>query len=239
MHLPKVIAHRGASQIAPENTLIAFEKARELGATWVEFDVMLTQDNVAIIHHDDTFARILGIEQNVQQTLYASIKNLDAGSWFNKTFSNIKIPTLEQTLGCCADLGLSLNIELKTTRPFAEQTALKTLDILKNFKFYHPENILFSSTEWLALETVRAKAPEYLLGLVADNWVDVHQALLQDLKLYSLSLHYPMLDLENVTRLRAQGYQILAFTVNDRVLAEDLFSLGVNSVFSDMPELNP
>jgi glycerophosphoryl diester phosphodiesterase len=225
MHLPKVIAHRGASQIAPENTLIAFEKAHELGALWIELDVMLTKDNVAIIHHDDTFKRILDLDQNVQQTLYSQIKDLDAG--------NGRIPTLEQTLTLCADLNLSINIELKTTYDYAEQTALKTLEILSQFKFFTPENILFSSQEILALQTIQAKAPEYKLGLVADHWEDVNKALKQDLKLYALSLHYPMLEKDNMTAMRARGYQVLAFTVNDRALAERLFDMGVTSVFSD------
>lgn len=239
MHLPKVIAHRGASQIAPENTLIAFETAHALGATWVEFDVMLTQDNIAIIHHDETFARILGLELQVQQTPYALIKDKDAGSWFDKKFFKARIPTLEQTLQCCADLGLSLNIELKTTRAYAEQTALKTLKLLQQFTFFTPENILFSSLDILALETVQAHAPEYQLGFIADNWLDVNKALALDLKLYSLNMHYSLLDQAHITALREQGYQILAFTVNDRTLAESLFERGICSVFSDNVRLLP
>jgi glycerophosphoryl diester phosphodiesterase len=234
MYLPKVIAHRGASQIAPENTLIAFEKAHELGATWIELDVMLTQDNVAIVHHDDTFLRILGLNQNVQQTLYHQIKDLDAGSWFDEKFSYARIPTLAQTLTFCAHLGLGINIELKTTHAYAKQTALKTLDTLKQFKFFTPENILFSSIEILALETIEKNAPEYKLGLIADNWPDVNKGLAQDVKLYSLSLHYPMLDQNHTRSLREQGYQILAFTVNDRNIAQQLFAMGVCSIFSDI-----
>ncbi len=233
MHLPKVIAHRGASQIAPENTLIAFEKAHELGATWIELDVMLTKDNVAIIHHDETFERILGLNQNVQQTPYAQIKDLDAGSWFDKKFASARIPTLAQTLTLCADLGLSINIELKTTEAYAKHTTLKTLEILKQFKFFTPENILFSSQEILALETVQSQAPDYKLGLIADNWPDVNKGLAQNLKLYSLSLHYPMLNQDNIKILHEQGYQVLAFTVNDHSLAEQLFNIGICSVFSD------
>jgi glycerophosphoryl diester phosphodiesterase len=232
MHLPKVFAHRGASQIAPENTLIAFEKARQLGATWVEFDVMLTQDEVVIVHHDDTFTRILGLDQNVQQTPYAQIKDKDAGSWFDKKFSDVRIPTLEQTLSCCAKLGLSLNIELKTTQPYAQQTALKTLELLKKVKFFTKENILFSSLEIDALKTVQIQAPEYKRGLVADNWPDVNKALAQ-LSFDTLSLHYPMLTQQTVTAMRNQGHEILAFTVNDRALAMELFAMGVESVFSD------
>ncbi|MFA6036576.1 MAG: glycerophosphodiester phosphodiesterase family protein [Legionellales bacterium] len=225
MHLPKVIAHRGASQVALENTLLAFKKAHELGATWVEFDVMLTQDDVAIIHHDDTFKRILGLDQNVQQTPFSQIKN----------FAD-QIPTLIEALMCCADLGLSLNIELKTTKDFAEQTALITLDILKQFEVYHPNNILFSSSELEALKTLHTHAPEFKLGLVADNWSDVDQAL-PELPLYALSLYYPMLTQELVTSINNKGYKILAFTVNDPSLAATLFNKGVCSVFSDNPSL--
>lgn len=222
MHLPKLIAHRGASQIALENTLLAFKKAHELGATWVEFDVMLTQDDIAIIHHDETFTRILNLDQDVQQTPFAQIKNFSAS-----------VPTLVEALMCCADLGLGLNIELKTTKQFAEQTALITLDILKQFKFYNSDNILFSSQEILALTTIHAQAPAFKLGLVADNWQDVNNALSAQIPFYSLSLHYPMLNQDNVKILRDRGYHILAFTVNDRTLAAQLLSLGVTSVFSD------
>ncbi len=222
MHLPKVIAHRGASQIAPENSLQAFEKAHELGATWVEFDVMLTQDNIAIIHHDDTFKRILNLDQNVHETLYEEIKD--------------RIPTLEQVLTCCAHLRMSLNIEIKTTQVYAKQTALKTLEVLRTFKFFTPENILFSSLEIDALKTIHGQAPEFKLGLVADNWSDVNKILPQ-LPLYALSLHYPMLTKELVKNMRNQGHEILAFTVNEPALAMELFDMGVSSVFSDNPLL--
>lgn len=222
MHLPKIIAHRGASQIAPENSLLAFEKAHELGALWIEFDVMLTKDNIAIIHHDDTFERILGLNQNVHETFYEEIKD--------------RIPTLEQTLTCCADLGLSLNIELKTKKDFAQKTALETLKVLKNFKFFTPQNILFSSSEMDALKTLHIQASEFKFGLVADNWQDVNNALSQ-LPLYALSLHYSILTSEQVNRMHHQGCKILAFTVNDRALALTLLAMGVDSVFSDNPIL--
>ncbi|MGA2654423.1 MAG: glycerophosphodiester phosphodiesterase family protein [Gammaproteobacteria bacterium] len=226
MHLPKVIAHRGASQIAPENTLIAFKKAQELGATWVEFDVMLTQDNIAIIHHDDTFKRILDLDQNVHQTPFSQIKHF-----------HDRIPTLIEALSCCADLDLSLNIELKTTKEFAHQTALMTLDILNLFKFYQPENILFSSQEMEALKIIYTASPAYRLGLVADNWDDVEHALQQDIPMYALSLHYPILTVDKVKEMLDRGLEVLAFTVNDQKLAFELFDRGVCSVFSDNPRL--
>jgi glycerophosphoryl diester phosphodiesterase len=235
--LPKLIAHRGASQIRPENTLIAFEKAHEMGATWIECDVMLTEDDIAIIHHDDTFLRILGLDQHVQQTPYAQIKDMDAGSWFDPTFNMARIPTLAQTLACCAKLNLAMNIELKTPEKYAVNTARKTLALLEAFDFFTPENVLISSITPLALQTVQHIAPHYKLGLISDNWADVEKALTLDLNLYSLNLHHAMITPEKMHALSAQGYRVLSFTVNDPLLAEKQFSMGVTSVFSDNPIL--
>lgn len=237
MHLPKIIAHRGAKQLAPENTLMAFEKAHALGATWVEFDVMIMQCGTLIVHHDDTFLRILGLDQNVHETSYAQIKDLDAGSWFKPEFVDVRIPTFRQTLACCARLGLAMNIELKTTTAYAEQTALATLAQLREFAQFNPENVLISSLEILALQTFHQHAPEYLLGLVADNWPAIDHAQTTATPLYSLNLHYPMLNADTMKTIRAQSYEVLAFTVNSKELAEQLFALGVCSVFSDDPLL--
>lgn len=227
MHLPKVIAHRGANQIAAENSLLAFQKAHELGAQMVEFDVMLTKDNVAIIHHDETFKRILDIDQDVHETLFEDIKSFHS-----------RVPTLIEALSCCAQLNLSLNIELKTTKQFAHQTALMTFDILNLFKFYNPDNVLFSSQEIEALKTILALSPAYKLGLVADNWQDVDFAFEQRVPLYALSLHYSMLKNDvKVKQILDSGLLILAFTVNDPAVALDLLARGISSVFSDNPRL--
>ncbi|HLF67379.1 MAG TPA: glycerophosphodiester phosphodiesterase family protein [Gammaproteobacteria bacterium] len=235
--LPPLIAHRGASKVTPENTLIAFATAQQLGASWVEFDVMITHDQTVIVHHDETYERILGLNARVYDTAYAAIKTHDAGSWFAEKFSFVRIPTLTQTLSCCADLGLSVNIELKTTAEYAQQTAVRTLEILSKFKFFNPSNVLISSQEVQALSTFYQHAPTYRLGLVADHWADVESALNLDFELYSLNLHHAIITPEKMTQVQAQGYQVLAFTVNERSLAEQLFSLGVCSIFSDDVQL--
>src|SRR3954447_15867557 len=97
---PAVCGHRGASGHAPENTLVAFRRAKELGATWIEFDVQLSADGIPIILHDDTLERTTNLGQQLRPTelTLAQLKDLDAGSWFSPEFAGEKIPTLEEVL---------------------------------------------------------------------------------------------------------------------------------------------
>src|SRR6185312_16321857 len=91
-------AHRGASGYCPENTLAAFSKALELGATGLEIDVQLTKDGQIVIIHDENLKRTAGLNKLVSDTSYEELRTLDAGSWFAPEFKDEKIPTLEQLL---------------------------------------------------------------------------------------------------------------------------------------------
>ncbi len=93
-----VIAHRGASAYAPENTIAAFKKAIEMKAHWFELDVHLTADNKLPVIHDDDLKRITGVEGKVTEKKWDEIKELDAGSWFSPQFKGEKIPLLEDAL---------------------------------------------------------------------------------------------------------------------------------------------
>src|SRR5689334_3842717 len=90
---PRIFAHRGSSQIAPENTLIAMRKAQQLGAQWVEFDVMLSRDGETIIFHDKLLDRTSSGVGPVYKFNYAQLKEFDAGSWFDKQYHQERIPT--------------------------------------------------------------------------------------------------------------------------------------------------
>ncbi|HOV31754.1 MAG TPA: glycerophosphodiester phosphodiesterase family protein [Candidatus Hydrogenedens sp.] len=93
-----VIAHRGASAYAPENTIAAFKKAIELKAHWFELDVHLTADNKLAVIHDNDLKRITGVEGKVTEKKWDEIKKLDAGSWFSPQYKGEKIPSLEDAL---------------------------------------------------------------------------------------------------------------------------------------------
>src|SRR5580658_7344129 len=95
---PPVIAHRGASAQAPENTMAAFRLATESGAKWVEFDVHLTQDGVPVIMHDDTLDRTTDGKGKIADASWADVQKLDAGSWFDKRFKGERVPHLDEVL---------------------------------------------------------------------------------------------------------------------------------------------
>jgi glycerophosphoryl diester phosphodiesterase len=110
---PPLIAHRGASAYAPENTLAAFIKAQQLGVRWVEFDVMLTRCGEVVVIHDETLERTTDGVGEVSHYPYSYLQTLDAGSWFGAQFKGEKIPTLKEVLVFLAQHSMCVNVEVK------------------------------------------------------------------------------------------------------------------------------
>ncbi|MBX7257837.1 MAG: hypothetical protein K1Y02_15860 [Candidatus Hydrogenedentes bacterium] len=107
-----VIAHRGASAYAPENTLAAFRKAHELGADWFELDCTLTKDGKIVVIHDGTLKRTTGVDKPVEALTMAELKKLDAGSWKGSRFAGEPLPSLDESLSF-AKGKLGVYIEIK------------------------------------------------------------------------------------------------------------------------------
>jgi len=110
----EVIAHRGASGHAPENTLPAFELAHEMGAEWFELDCMLTLDNEVIVIHDGDTKRVSGVDLPVAAQTLAELKALDAGAWFSPDFAGVRMPTLGESLDL-AKGRIGVYVEIKSS----------------------------------------------------------------------------------------------------------------------------
>lgn len=110
---PLVIAHRGASHVAPENTLAAFRQAAADGADYIEFDVACTADGELVVLHDDTVNRTTDGRGPVRELTLKQVKELDAGRWKGEQFAGERIPTLDETLAVAAEHGLGVYIEWK------------------------------------------------------------------------------------------------------------------------------
>lgn len=108
-----VIAHRGASAYAPENTLVAFEKAVEMGADWYELDCLLTKDDIVIVSHDGDLDRCTNGTGPVAAKSLAELKTLDAGSWFDARFAGEPMPTLVESLEMAKDR-IGVYVEIKS-----------------------------------------------------------------------------------------------------------------------------
>ena len=152
--LPSIIGHRGAYNSAPENTLISFRKAAQLGAKWIEIDVRLSSDKIPVVFHDDEVDRTTNGQGPVDTFTLESLQELDAGSHYHTDFSCEKVPTLLQAITLCIELNLGLNIEIKPNFGQATETVTAILAAINPFQEQLRGNVLFSSFNLLCLKEV-------------------------------------------------------------------------------------
>lgn len=236
--LPLIIGHRGACGYAPENTLESIKTAADMGVTWVELDVMLTKDSVPIIFHDDTLDRTTNGSGNVADTLYEDIRHLETGSWFADSFAGIKIPTLEEALELIVDLNLGLNLEIKPTPGREVETAEAALDVLSRVWDDH-DRLLISSFQHVSLETAKDMAPEWRRGLLLwheDMPADWAQ-LAEYLEASTINISDHLATREFMDEISDTGRPVLVYTVNDPLRARQLQGWGVDSMFTDVPDV--
>lgn len=235
---PPVIAHRGASAVAPENTLASFRKAKELGATWVEFDVMLSADNEIVVIHDETLDRTTNGKGLVIDYPYSYLKTFDAGSWFDPVFSNQHIPTFIEVIHLLNELNLSANVEIKAQIGKEEFTVKKVLDILHTHWKNNENQVLISSFSLIILNLVRQYSKESALGFLMDEWDDQWEVVCDRLHCATVNVNHCILNPENIALIKQSQRLLLAYTVNDPFKAKELFSWGVDAVFSDVVKLS-
>lgn len=237
IHFDKtLIAHRGASAYAPENTIAALQKAVALKAKWIEFDVMLSRDKTAIIMHDTLLRRTTDGRGFVARKNYAELLSLDAGSWFSRHYAGEKIPSFVEYLKFCADHNLCINVEIKPTRGKERQTATVVVDLLaKHWPSRLP--LLVSSGYFTCLTTAHHLNPSLKLGYVVDRWYRRLPSQLKKLPLFSVNANHKLLNEKRISFLQSQGLVVLAYTVNQAALAQGLFANGVSGIFTDYPDL--
>ena len=235
--LNKLIAHRGASAYAPENTIAAFDKALALHASFLEFDVMCSADGEPFIFHDDSLRRTTNGRGEVGLVDSAYLKELDAGTWFSKNFKGEKIPHFKDALKWLHFSGLNANIEIK---PYPATTEKTTVAVLSHIQRHWPvgkELPLISSFDWEALSLCRSLAPEMPLGLLVHTWDPQCFQMAKQLSCYSIHFNRKILNQQRVQDAKEQGYKVCAYTVNRKRQANKLFDWGVDAIFSDFPDL--
>jgi glycerophosphoryl diester phosphodiesterase len=236
LDLPPVIGHRGAAGAAPENTLAGIRKARELGASWIEFDVKLTQDGHAILFHDDCLERTTDGRGAVAATTLADFRRLDAGGWFGAAFRGEPVPTFEQALALCADLGLGINVEIKPCAGREMETAQVTLSTLLELWPRHLPAPLVSSFAPACLRVAREMAPGlprgYLAGTLPRRW----RALMAEYDCAALHLSHRRSAAWQRAAILAAGIPVVLYTVNDGVRARQHLEAGVAAVITDHVE---
>lgn len=231
------IAHRGASGSAPEHTRAAFEQALALGVDMIELDVQLSRDNELVVMHDLNLDRTTSGHGPVRAHELAALNILDAGSWFAPEFAGERVLSLREVLQLVRGRAC-LNTEIKAPAADWEELTRQLVALLREFEVL--DSTLISGFEPEALEKIRGYARDAKLGVLWQN-PDFSDAWWWARALGAVSVHaHWMLISEGVMRTaRAQGLQVLAWTVNEVETMQHLIQIGVDGIISDFPERFP
>lgn len=232
---PLVLAHRGASAYAPENTLAAFNLAFELGADGIELDVSLTRDGIPVVIHDDTVDRTTNGRGAVNQFTLAELQHLDASNRMEK-YRGEKIPTLEQVLRAVSPRGL-VNIEIKSTGLHTDGVEGAVLAAIENTG---ASRVLISSFNPLALRRMFLLDPRLPRGLLYAPRLPIflRRAWLRPLvRPTALHPHVSMVTRELVVWAHQRGYQVNTWTVDEPDVARRLIEWGVDGIITNKPDV--
>jgi glycerophosphoryl diester phosphodiesterase len=231
--LPRVIGHRGAAAAAPENTLAGIAKAKALGASWIEFDVKLTEDGHPVLFHDDRLERTTDGYGLVAATPLAALRELDAGSWFGPAFRGELVPTFQEALALCAELGLGINAEIKPCPGRERETAQATVKSLLELWPRSMPAPLISSFAPASLRVAQELAPAmpraYLAGTLPRRW----RALMAEYGCATLHLNHRRIVPWQRASVVAAGVPLVLYTVNNGPAARRCLAAGVAAVFTD------
>ena len=231
---PLVIAHRGASAFAPENTLAAFRLAADMGADAVELDAKLTADGRVVIHHDLTLERTTDGEGKIGEKTLTDLKRLDAGSFKGSEYEGERIPTLDEVFDVIGDR-LLINVELTNYSSMLDQLVPTVLKLIRNYQL--ERSVLLSSFNPIALFQVRRMAADIRTGLLLQPGMPT---LLQSL-LKALVPHQDLHPYESkvdevlVRTQHEAGRRVNVWTVNKRNRMEELIRLGVDGIITNDP----
>jgi glycerophosphoryl diester phosphodiesterase len=231
--LPRVIGHRGAAGLAPENTLAGFRAARAAGAFWVEFDVRLTADHVPVVIHDPTLDRVAGLSAPVARLTAARLATVDAGARFAPHFAGERVPSLAEALAECRALGLGANVELKWCGVRSLALARRAADILRTASGVP---LLVSSFRPALLGAFRRAAPAVPRGLLLERLRPGWRIAARRLGCTTVNLGVREADDRAMDTVRSAGFGIVVYTVNEPAQAIRLLATGADAVITDRPD---
>lgn len=223
----EVTAHRGLSSKYPENTISAFIGAVDAHADWIELDVTATKDNEIVVIHDTNLKRITGLDKNVWELTLDELKELDAGSHFNKRFKNESIPTLKEVIIFAQENNIKLNIELKPSGK-EHNFEQNVINIITENDFI--DNCVISSSHYELLENVKKINKDiktvYVMSLAYGNIQDLESADIFSIEATNITKNL-------VSKIHNNGKEVYAWTINNEESIRSMIDLGVDNIITD------
>ncbi|REK10921.1 MAG: glycerophosphodiester phosphodiesterase [Planctomycetota bacterium] len=231
---PLIIAHRGDSKVAPENTLPAFASAVQAGADLVELDYLHSSDGVPVVFHDGKLDRTTdacrlwgGTEIPLESKTLAELRQLDAGTWFDSQFAGTRIPTLEEALGTIQNGSMTL-IERKQGDP---ETCVKLLTEKQLL-----DQVVVQAFDWEFLAGCHKLAPNLVLGTLGGKELTTEK--LDDIATTGAGVvgwHDKDTDAATIAAIHDRGWKAWVWTVDDPDRAVELVRAGADGIITNRP----
>lgn len=233
----QVCAHRGASGTAPENTMIALEKACGMAVASIEFDISLLGDGSPVIHHDAQFGRTVSGSHRLLDLVLGDLAGCDAGIWFGDEFAGQEIPLLRDVLVLLVRHAkmpvLDVKIHHDEHNAFARALSSTLAEVISQTGLDDYLISSFSRPFLASMRSVMADAPLVLLDeALPSDWADYSAAL----GLEAIHLDYRRITPEDVQAIILAGLDCRVYTANDPEAVRPLITAGLTSVISDFPE---
>lgn len=230
-----VVAHRGNSSVAPQNTLAAFEAAWRAGAGSIEIDVQLTADGQVVVIHDDTLDATTSGSGPVGGTDLAGVRSLDAGAWFAPAYAGQRVPTFAEVVDLLLRRpGIDLLLEVKGAWT-AEQVRAVTEPVLAAGL---ADRVVVQSFWPETVAALREAAPDLRRGLLVFEVRDDLLDLCAELGVVACNPYGLLLvqDPGLVDRLHAAGLQVMVWTLDEPEHWAAAVALGVDAIITDRPD---
>ena len=240
INLPKLIGHRGVRDLAPENTLKSIKKAIELNIKWVEIDVKISKDHIPFLLHDSSLERTTSGNGSPLNYKYSELYKLDAGSWFDEKHKNLHPPTLKETLELCSQKNIGVNIELKPNKGSEEANVVAVTELIMKHQF--DCQYFLSSFDWFSATKIKKLLPESYVGILIDGF-DQKRNFTKMLNkcnehnFFSCGFNIKIISDEIIKICKNDGILVTVYSSQniEKNEAEELWNLGVDSIFIDNP----
>ena len=231
MHLPWVIAHRGASAVAPENTMAAFRRAVEMGAECIETDLHLSRDGRLVILHDATLKRTTNGDGLVKNFTFSELRRLDAGSWFSPDFAGERIPTVDELLDLAGQTDLSLYLEIKGGAGYGVERAV--ISALRGRKESKAAVVLCFDAS--VLDRMHQLDRLLMTGLLFESGGEdmVREAVRVGAR--QIAPRGDCVTPELMEDAHRRGLKVVAWTIDDPVQMRALAAAGVDGIMTNHP----
>lgn len=246
--MPLIIAHRGASAYAPENTFAAFRRAIEAGADGIELDVRLAKDGVAVVFHDSSLKRVAGRNDKLAHYTSTELSDLDVGSWFNRQmpdladpeFKKEKVPTLAETLEFLKEFQGLIYIELKCREADVESLSNAVCEVICGSPML--SRIIVKSFKLNVIPFIKSACPEVRTAALFAPKIrnilrkDKHLLnLAEDVGVEEISLHYTLATKKLMKKAARRDMRVTIWTADNPRWIRKGLKLGLNAIITNDP----